>query len=132
MRRGTPGAVYGDRLHARGVLKDQFRSASRDGSIMGWLTGRTPTRQVFEDGIRWVEAIKNHTADAEEFASWAMRSPVHVDAFHEAWVIWHDVRDLPGRTAGQSGVRTARVMGPCGTVRRPRAGDTVDSPEMKN
>jgi len=90
---------------------------------MGWLTRRGPTRQVFEDGLRWVEAIKNHTADAEEFACWAMRSPEHVEAFREAWVIWEDVRKVGVRKKKVSIERTARVTGPCGTGRRvaPRA-----------
>ena len=60
---------------------------------MGWLTRRDPSRRIFEDGVRWVEAIKNHSADAEQFARWAMRSHAHIEAFREAWVIWHEVKD---------------------------------------
>jgi ferric-dicitrate binding protein FerR (iron transport regulator) len=84
---------------------------------MGWLTRRKPTRQMFEDGIRWVEAIKNHHADAEAFACWAMQSPEHVNAFREAWLIWHDVRELP-RQQPEPIERTARALGPCGNGRR--------------
>jgi ferric-dicitrate binding protein FerR (iron transport regulator) len=84
---------------------------------MGWLTRREPPRRVFEDGIRWVEAIKNHTADAEEFACWTMRSPVHVEAFHQAWVIWHEVKDLP-KPETEWVERTARILGPCRIRRR--------------
>jgi len=39
---------------------------------MGWITWRDPPRRIFEDGVRWVEAIKSRCADAEEFACWAI------------------------------------------------------------
>ena len=61
---------------------------------MGWLTRRDLPRQLFEDGVRWVEAIKRHQADAEAFACWAMNSPEHMDAFAQAWRIWHEVSEL--------------------------------------
>jgi ferric-dicitrate binding protein FerR (iron transport regulator) len=84
---------------------------------MGWLTRRDPKHRLFEDGVRWVEAIKTHSADAEEFACWAMQSPQHVDAFRDAWFIWHDVRKLPANKPAPVD-RTARVLGPCGAGRR--------------
>jgi len=61
---------------------------------MGWLTRRDMPRRLFEDGVRWVEAIKHHEADAEAFACWAMNSPAHMDAFTQAWRIWHEVSAL--------------------------------------
>jgi ferric-dicitrate binding protein FerR (iron transport regulator) len=41
-----------------------------------------------------VEAIKHHEADAEAFAVWAMQSPRRVEAFAQAWRIWHDLSAL--------------------------------------
>ncbi len=61
---------------------------------MGWLTWRETPRRMFEDGVRWVELIKHRQVNAEDFARWAMHSPAHMDAFRQAWLIWHDVRAL--------------------------------------
>ena len=61
---------------------------------MGSLTRHDMPRRIFEDGVRWVEAIKQHQADTEAFARWAMSSPAHMDAFTQAWTIWHEVSTL--------------------------------------
>lgn len=61
---------------------------------MGWLISREMSHQIFEDGVRWVEAIKHQHADPEAFACWAMHSPAHMDAFRQAWAIWHDLHAL--------------------------------------
>jgi ferric-dicitrate binding protein FerR (iron transport regulator) len=49
---------------------------------------------LFEDGLRWVDAIKHREADAEAFATWAMQSPQRMQAFAQAWRIWHDLSAL--------------------------------------
>jgi ferric-dicitrate binding protein FerR (iron transport regulator) len=61
---------------------------------MGWLMRREGPRRIFEDGVRWVDAIKHRRADAEEFVYWATLSREHMDAFLQAWTIWHDLHAL--------------------------------------
>jgi ferric-dicitrate binding protein FerR (iron transport regulator) len=61
---------------------------------MGWLTRRETPRRIFEDGVRWVDAIKQRRADPEAFVCWALHSRSHAAAFAQAWRIWHDLRAL--------------------------------------
>jgi ferric-dicitrate binding protein FerR (iron transport regulator) len=61
---------------------------------MGRLTRRETPQRVFIDGLRWVDAIKHHEADAEEFANWATQSRERMEEFARAWRLWNDLSAL--------------------------------------
>ena len=64
------------------------------------LVRREVQRRIFEDGVRWVDAIQNSEVDARQFVCWVTLSPAHMEAFFEAWTIWHDLRALSPEQRG--------------------------------
>lgn len=61
---------------------------------MEWLESRDVHHRIFEDGVRWVDAIHHRGVDAREFVWWVTTSSAHMEAFCEAWTIWHELTTL--------------------------------------
>lgn len=61
---------------------------------MGRLEPCDVQHRIFEDGVRWVDALQHSGVDAREFVWWVTASPAHMQAFFEAWALWQDLRML--------------------------------------